>query len=83
MGTAEVGTEADAVGIPEVDGVGTTGLVVGSVAAIASSAEVAGTNRTMPAPSGGTDTTVHPGPPASSGVHVVTGSLPMMTCTLM
>ena len=69
-------TDDDAVGAGEAVGLGgidgdSVGLAVGTVSANSSSFEIAGSNRTMPAPSGGTDSTVQPGPLGPAGAHVV------------
>ena len=59
----------------------TVGLTVGTVSANSSSFEGAGSNRTIPAPRGGTASTVHP-VPLDVGVHVAADRSPTVTSTV-
>ena len=62
---------------------GVVGLGTTSVSTSRASIDSAGTNRTTPAPSGGTETTEHPVPVAPAGVQVSADRSPTVTSTLM
>ena len=81
LGVTALGvTDGAAVGAIDGDKVG---LALGTVSSSSSSRDSVGTNRMMPAPKGGTDTTVHPVPLAPAGVHVSADRSPIVTSTLM
>ena len=76
--------DGGALGTTDVEGAGlSVGATVEVGSRVASNAEVAGTSRTTPAPSGGTDSTVQPAPLAPVGVQVGGVASPTVTVTVM